>query len=160
MCEVTLHVIHCPYSHEVLNGHPAQPGDAATAYSRTEMNKEKPKTTRRESTRITLYLLPEEKQFIDENAARLNISSNEFIRASVRGQQFPSYVDQSSIKELIKLRADLGRLGGLLKLWLTNDHKTAKFNVAVILHLLSRIYSDMDRIHSYMGALWEKLSRG
>ena len=32
MCEVTLHVIHCPYSHEVLNGHPAPLGDAATAY--------------------------------------------------------------------------------------------------------------------------------
>jgi len=119
----------------------------------------KPKTTRRDSTRITLYLLPEEKKFIDEHAARLNVSSNEFIRASIRGQKFPSYVDQESIRELVKLRADLGRLGGLLKLWLTNDAKTAKFNVAVILRLLSRINSDMDRIHSYMNVLWERISR-
>ena len=119
----------------------------------------KPKITRRDSTRITLYLLPDEKKFIDENAERLNISANEFIRASIRGQQFPSYVDQDSIRELLKLRADLGRLGGLLKLWLTNDHKTAKFNVAVILQLLGRINSDMDRIHSYLSTLWERLSR-
>lgn len=119
----------------------------------------KPKATRRDSTRITLYLLPEEKKFIDEHAARLNISSNEFIRASIRGQRFPSFVDQESIHELVKLRADLGRLGGLLKLWLTNDTKTAKFNVAVILRLLSRINSDMDRIHSYMNVLWERISR-
>lgn len=119
----------------------------------------KPKATRRDSTRITLYLLPEEKKFIDEHAARLNVSSNEFIRASIRGQRFPSYVDQESIRELVKLRADLGRLGGLLKLWLTNDAKTAKFNVAVILRLLSRINSEMDRIHSYMTVLWERISR-
>lgn len=119
----------------------------------------KPKATRRDSTRITLYLLPEEKKFIDEHAARLNVCSNEFIRASIRGQKFPSYVDQESIRELVKLRADLGRLGGLLKLWLTNDAKTAKFNVAVILRLLSRINSDMDRIHSYMNVLWERISR-
>ena len=119
----------------------------------------KPKATRRDSTRITLYLLPEEKKFIDEHAARLNVSSNEFIRASIRGQRFPSFVDQESIRELVKLRADLGRLGGLLKLWLTNDAKTAKFNVAVILRLLGRINSDMDRIHSYMNVLWERISR-
>ena len=119
----------------------------------------KPKATRRDSTRITLYLLPEEKKFIDKHAARLNVSSNEFIRASIRGQRFPSFVDQESIRELVKLRADLGRLGGLLKLWLTNDAKTAKFNVAVILRLLSRINSDMDRIHSYMNVLWERISR-
>ena len=103
--------------------------------------------------------MPEEKKFIDEHAARLNVSSNEFIRASIRGQKFPSYVDQESIRELVKLRADLGRLGGLLKLWLTNDAKTAKFNVAVILRFLSRINSDMDRIHSYMNVLWERISR-
>lgn len=124
-----------------------------------EMDQQKkPKATRRDSTRITLYLLPEEKKFIDENAARLNLSSNEFIRASIRGQRFPSHIDQESIRELIKLRADLGRLGGLLKLWLTNDAKTAKFNVAVILRLLSRINSEMDRIHSYMTVLWERIS--
>ncbi len=123
------------------------------------MSQENPKKTRRDSTRITLYLLPEEKKFIDENAARLNISANEFIRASVKGQRFPSHVDQDTIHELIKLRADLGRLGGLLKLWLSNDHKTAKFNVGVILQLLSRIYADMDRLRLYLDTLWERISR-
>ena len=44
MCEVTLHVIHCPYSHEVLNGHPAPLGDAATAYWKGNGSTEKAKS--------------------------------------------------------------------------------------------------------------------
>lgn len=124
-----------------------------------EQEKKQKRTTRKESTRITLYLLPEEKAFIDTKAKELGVSSNEFIRASIRGQKFPSFVDQKSVEELVKLRADLGRLGGLLKLWLTDDVKTQRFNTATIYQLLGRINDDMGSLRSYVLALWKKLSQ-
>ncbi len=120
-------------------------------------SKENTQVTRKNSTRITLYLLPEEKAFIDENAKRFGMSSNEFIRSCVKGQKFPSHIDLLAMKELIKLRADLGRLGGLLKLWLSDDKKTQRFNVATIMQLLGRIDSSMSSLRHYIDALWAKL---
>ena len=54
-----------------------------------------------------------------------------------------SIIDQNSIADLAKVNADQGRLGGLLKLWLTDDEKLklydrAKLSVSII-NLLEEI---------------------
>ena len=43
-----------------------------------------------------------------------------YLRALGTGHSPPGKVDLRAIHELGRLRADLGRLGGLLKLWLTD----------------------------------------
>ena len=45
---------------------------------------------------------------------------------------------------------DLGRLGGLLKLWLTDDPRTARFGDATILALLGRIEATQDEMSRLM----------
>jgi hypothetical protein len=41
-------------------------------------------------------------------------------------------VDHKQVEELARINGDLGRLGGLLKLWLTNDARTAQFGESTI----------------------------
>ncbi|BAU77419.1 hypothetical protein ppKF707_1515 [Metapseudomonas furukawaii] len=37
-------------------------------------------------------------------------------------------LDQQAVVEMSKVNGDIGRLGGLLKMWLTNDERLALFN--------------------------------
>ena len=54
------------------------------------------------------------------------------------------------MEELARINGDLGRLGGLLKLWLTNDARTAEFGEATIRALLSKIEATQDQMHGIM----------
>jgi hypothetical protein len=45
---------------------------------------------------------------------------------------------------------DLGRLGGLLKLWLTNDARTAQFGNSTIRAVLSRIEATQEQMIEVM----------
>jgi len=55
------------------------------------------------------------------------------------GYELQSIVSQDAVIELSKINADLGRLGGLLKLWLTNDERVSNFTYKTIKGLLIRI---------------------
>lgn len=43
------------------------------------------------------------------------------------GIQVRGVLDQKAVVELSKVNGDLGRLGGLLKMWLSNDERLAIF---------------------------------
>ena len=55
--------------------------------------------------------------------------------------------------ELVRINGDLGRLGGLLKLWLTDDVRTLQFGEATILALLGRIEATQDEMSRIMKAV-------
>ena len=61
-----------------------------------------------------------ERSAIEAGAERVQMSTAAYLRALGLGHDPPSKVDLRAIHELGRLRADLGRLGGLLKLWLTD----------------------------------------
>lgn len=61
-----------------------------------------------------------EREAIEAGAARVQMSMASYLRSLGLGHNPPSKVDLRAIHELGRLRADLGRLGGLLKLWLTD----------------------------------------
>ena len=65
--------------------------------------------------RITVYLSPEEHARISESAARAGISLSTFAKRVCTGMAVPSLEHKQAVQEIIKARADLGRLGGLLK---------------------------------------------
>ena len=77
--------------------------------------------TRRESTPVKVWVTPEEKTQIAEKAAAHSMSASRYLRAL--GLAFPvqSTVDQRAVLDLLKINADLGRLGGLIKMWLTSN---------------------------------------
>ena len=65
--------------------------------------------------RITVYLSPEEHAEISASAARAGISLSRFAKLVCTGIPVPTLEHKQAVQEIIKARADLGRLGGLLK---------------------------------------------
>lgn len=97
------------------------------------------RNTRKNSQPIKVYCLPEEKSQIEEAARSAGLSASEFLRKVGMGYEVKFLVDQKSVVDLAKVNADMGRLGGLLKLWLTNDEKLKHIDPRAISALLQRI---------------------
>jgi hypothetical protein len=84
------------------------------------MNAKKEKT-RRESTPVKVWVTPQEKETIAAKAAAHSLSASAYLRQLGLALAVQSTVDQRTVLELVAINADLGRLGGLIKMWLTND---------------------------------------
>ena len=95
--------------------------------------------TRRESTPIKVYCLPEERDLIAANAKAAGKSVSSFLLAVGQGYQITGVVDAERVREMARISGDLGRLGGLLKWWLTDDARTANFTPETIRVVLSKI---------------------
>ncbi|MDR1345263.1 MAG: hypothetical protein LBK03_00975, partial [Bacteroidales bacterium] len=81
----------------------------------------KEKTEKYHDNSIKVWVLPKQKAAIKGQAAKAGLSVAEYLRKVGMGYPIKSVVDREQIAELSKCRADLGRLGGLLKLWLSPD---------------------------------------
>lgn len=97
-------------------------------------------------------VLPEEEEAIKQKAAAAGLSIAAYLRNVGSGYEIKSVIDQQLILRLAKINADQGRLGGLLKLWLTNDAKLGEFDP---LQMRRVIYGVLDRITGTQTALLE-----
>ena len=110
--------------------------------------KEKP--TRKGSPPIKVYCLPEEHRQIETNANTAGLSLSTYLLKVGMGCQIHGIADHKQVEELARINGDLGRLGGLLKLWLTDDARTAQFGKATIRAVLSRIEATQDQMIELM----------
>lgn len=97
------------------------------------------KPTRKDSTPIVVRVTPDEKAEIDSLARQTGQSTSAYLRLLGQGYVPKSIVDHGKVMELARINGDLGRLGGLLKLWLTNDARTAQFGESTLRAVLARI---------------------
>lgn len=111
---------------------------------------DKERATRKNSPPIKVYCLPEERAEIEVNARMAGISVARYLRDVGQGYQVKGVMDYEYVRELVRVNGDLGRLGGLLKLWLTDDPRTAYFGEATILALLDRIEATQDEMSRLM----------
>ncbi|EFL6524420.1 conjugal transfer transcriptional regulator TraJ [Escherichia coli] len=114
------------------------------------MNDEKKRITRKSSTPIKVYCLPEEKEQIEVQAKRAGMSAARYLREVGQGYHISGVVDYEQVRELARINGDLGRLGGLLKLWLTDDVRTAQFGQSTILAVLSKIEATQEEMGNIM----------
>ena len=70
---------------------------------------------------VKAYLPQEEKARLDGLAGRARLSSSEVIRRLVSGGGLPDLGDYNAVRDLLKVNADLARLGNLLKLAIDED---------------------------------------
>jgi hypothetical protein len=103
---------------------------------------------RRHHLRVPVF--PEEKGEIERQAKQAGMSVARFLREVGQGYKITGIVDYEQVRELARINGDLGRLGGLLKLWLTNDGRVAKFSESTIRTLLSRIQTTQDEMSHIM----------
>lgn len=61
-------------------------------------------------------------------------------------------IDREQARELVRINGDLGRLGGLLKLWLTDDEKLDEFKPArmtrIIRGVLEKIEANQEELRA------------
>ena len=68
---------------------------------------------------VKTYLTPEEYAQIKAQADQAGVSVSTFIKRVCLGQELRSRADQQAVLTLIKVNGDLGRLGGLFKMALS-----------------------------------------
>lgn len=103
---------------------------------------------RRQHLRVPVF--PEEKEDIEANAKRAGVSVARYLRDVGLGYQIKGVLDYQHVRELVRVNGDLGRLGGLLKWWLTDDIRTFHFGEDTILALLARIEATQDEMSRIM----------
>jgi hypothetical protein len=74
-------------------------------------------------TLVKVYIKPEEKARIAANAQASRLSMSAYSRTLALGGNPGSNLELDEMNKLLKVSADLGRLGGLLKMLLTNDER-------------------------------------
>ena len=109
-----------------------------------------PRLTRRKGPRISVWLLPSEKAAIQAKAAAHTMSDSAYLRALGLDMPVKSTLDQEAILELAKINGDLGRIGGLLKMWLTNQDRAINE---------TRITALVAGLEQTQGLLLEKVER-
>ncbi len=112
--------------------------------------------TRKKGRHLRVPVLPEEEEAIKANAKTAGLSIAAYLRNVGLGYQPRSVLDLNAIDELAKVNADLGRLGGLLKMWLKNDKKLALYEPVQIQQTILGV---LDKIGKTQVELLEKVKK-
>lgn len=89
---------------------------------------------------IKVYVSARERSEIEHRANAVKLPPSTLMRSLALGFEPKSAFDKEAIATLIKLHADQGRLGGLLKLWLT-ERKGQGMNASNVRSVLQQIES-------------------
>lgn len=103
------------------------------------MKKTKPIQKRKYKLHLRVPVEPEEGEIIKVQSEKCGLSISEYLRTLGLGFEPTSIIDNKKVNELAKINGDLGRLGGLLKLWLSDDRRAAHFDKNAINKLLKDI---------------------
>jgi hypothetical protein len=104
--------------------------------------------TRKANPAVKVYCLPEERAQLQGNAAAAGMSVSSYLVNVCLGYRVQGIDDRRHVEDLIRVNADLGRLGGLLKLWLNNDERTAVVGESRIRAVLGNIQATQDELRA------------
>lgn len=104
------------------------------------------KESRQRHKRLQVRVLPAEEAEIKINAKNCGLSVADYLRKLGLHYQPKTILDHKSVIELSQVNGDLGRLGGLLKLWLTNKEKVDSLDKAKINLILVDIKKLQDNL--------------
>lgn len=107
----------------------------------------------RKAFHLRVPVLPEEADEIRRMAAAAGVPVAAYMRSTALGYRLHGVLDHQRVEELMRINGDLGRLGGLLKLWLTDDPRTATFGEATIRAVLSKIEDTQYEMQQVMRAV-------
>jgi len=95
--------------------------------------------------RLLVTVNGEERAAIKANAKAAGLSVSAYLRAVGLGYEVRSVLDHQHVLEVIRARGDLGRVGGLLKLWLSEraDEGAAASDVRRVLERLEGAIEDV-----------------
>ena len=112
------------------------------------MIKKRHKTAERETRqkKLRIPVLPIEEAEIKDKARDAGLPVAKYLRNLGLGYQVPSIIDSRQVDSLLKINGDLGRLGGLIKLWLTSDSRTKFIGKSQLLQTLDNIRDTQNKM--------------
>ena len=99
--------------------------------------------------RIQIYLKKDEFEAIRQKAAQVRLPMSAYARNLCLGYEPKSMANAQAIRDLVKVNADMGRIGGLLKLWLSEPDR----NQADVRQLLHDLLDAKERLAEKISAL-------
>lgn len=110
----------------------------------------KKRQARNNTYALRVYCLPEESERIEKNARATGLSTSKYLLTVGQGYKVSGILDYQAVEELARINGDLGRLGGLLKLWLTDNVRAAGFGITTIQALMERIKQNQQQMREIM----------
>jgi hypothetical protein len=101
------------------------------------------KKTRKHGKHLRVPVLEQEEEAIKQRAATAGLSVSSYLRKIALDYPIYNILDYQAVDTLAKVNGDCGRLGGLLKLWLSDDKKLVQFEP---LHLQHAIVGALQKI--------------
>ena len=117
----------------------------------------KKEKTRRESTPIKVWVTPDEKSAIRTKAGAHSLSTSSYLRRLGLALPVESTIDQRAILDLAKINADLGRFGGLIKMWLTTNADFESLSAQGLQRKLENTLADVRALQTKMSERLEDL---
>ena len=109
-----------------------------------------PRRDIRKHRQLRVPVLQTEADAIRKSAAAAGLPVAAYLRNVGLGVEVRSVLAHKRVEELATLNADLGRLGGLLRLWLEDDIRARQFEPTTIRALLSKIEQNQTRMVEVM----------
>lgn len=110
--------------------------------------------TRKASAPLKVYCLPGERAEIESMAQASGHSVSTYLRLVGQGYRVTSILDFEHVQSLAKVNGDLGRLGGLLKLWLSDETKLTAYDMVrssrTIVAVLDEVRANQAKIREVM----------
>lgn len=101
---------------------------------------------------LRVPVTPAEGEAIEYLARETGLPIAAYLRLVGLGHQPRSVIDREQARELVRVNGDLGRLGGLLKLWLTDDPKLDEFKPErmnqIIRGVLTKIEANQEELRA------------
>lgn len=107
---------------------------------------------------IQIPVTPEERAAITQTAKNCNMPVAALLRQLGLGYQPRSISDLLTQRELMRMRGDLGRFGGLLKLWLV-DAPGKAVSEREVRDALNHALETMDEVRAFLAAFHEIAER-
>jgi hypothetical protein len=108
----------------------------------------KEREPRRQPDVLRVVVSPEDRAAIETRARAVDLSVSAYLRRLGTGFAPNSTLDQQAIGDLLRLNADQGRLGGLLKLWLSEKpgQGMPTYDVRSLLRQIEGVQADIKAI--------------
>lgn len=111
--------------------------------------------TRPRGTRIDVWVTDDERADITERAEQSGMSLSHYLRAAGLNHQIRSVYDLKAVADLGKVNGDLGRVAGLLKLWLA-DQRGVGAKPADVEKMMDEFREQQTQLSAIMGRALKK----
>lgn len=114
---------------------------------------------RRDVPPISIWVTNEERAAILTAAKSCGLSASAYARNLTLGYRPSSILDLEETRKMFALKADLGRLGGLLKLWLSDPIQYNDRHGEPIEELLTKLNEAQDRLMTIIRRVDERIRK-